>query len=273
MNHTPARPSLRLAPLPSLAVLLVLFGLGLWGGGALERSLDLLAWNRAVANLVPIAAAVIALAVIGLLPVLRRGAGFGRGLALGWYLPVVGLIFFTLTASTLISQGGAFSAPPAQALGAILAEFGTGTFEELFIRAGVLGVLLAGLVRPGKMTARGAVVLSAVIFGLAHAWTIFQQPEELVAIGVQVIYTVFLGILLGAVYVRTGSIWAPIVLHALFNCGSTIGAMFDPQWVQNLSATAAGAPSLGAVLLTLVLMAPAAVIGLVLLRRGRPVQA
>lgn len=73
--------------------------------------------------------------------------------------------------------------------------------EELFFR-GILQNALVNLTQ-----SRGAAIaLAAVTFGVVHA----SQPDTMVAL-------VFLGVLLGYAYERTGSLTVPIAIHAAFN--------------------------------------------------------
>ena len=73
--------------------------------------------------------------------------------------------------------------------------------EEFLFR----GVILANLAPYGK---RGAVIISAVLFGLMH-----QNPY-------QIIYTTAAGIVLGMAYIKTESIWLPTVMHFVNNAYS-----------------------------------------------------
>jgi membrane protease YdiL (CAAX protease family) len=78
--------------------------------------------------------------------------------------------------------------------------------EEIFFR-GVLQNFLIGATRRTGL----AIVLSGAAFALVH----FSQPHALPAL-------FFLGILLGAAYVRTGRLIVPIVIHAVFNLKTLI---------------------------------------------------
>jgi membrane protease YdiL (CAAX protease family) len=78
--------------------------------------------------------------------------------------------------------------------------------EELFFR----GILQSGLVNVLKRRWL-AVVLSAAVFGVVHAGGP-ENPQPHVVLPLTV-----LGVLLGVLYLKTGSLVAPITLHALFN--------------------------------------------------------
>jgi len=78
--------------------------------------------------------------------------------------------------------------------------------EEAFFR----GILQNSLRR--SIGRAGAIVLTSLAFGIAHAGGQTQAVPALVA----------LGVLLGWAYVRTGSLLAPVLAHALFNLKTLI---------------------------------------------------
>jgi len=92
---------------------------------------------------------------------------------------------------------------------AILAPIG----EEILFR-GILQTGVASLLGWGKPTNRarwGAVGVTAMLFGMMHTGTPHYIPALML-----------LGVLLGYVYERTGSLWVPIGLHMLFNMKSLL---------------------------------------------------
>lgn len=85
--------------------------------------------------------------------------------------------------------------------------------EETLFR-GILQTGVASLIGWGKPSSRarcGAIVVTAALFGMMHSGTPHFVPA-----------LVLLGVLLGYVYERTGSLWAPIGLHMLFNMKSLL---------------------------------------------------
>ena len=78
--------------------------------------------------------------------------------------------------------------------------FSAGIFEELLFRLG-LPALLFGILGVGPLS----FVIAAVIFGMLH---LYQGP-------LGILFAALLGLVFAALYVLTGSIAAPIVLHAL----------------------------------------------------------
>jgi membrane protease YdiL (CAAX protease family) len=86
-----------------------------------------------------------------------------------------------------------------------------GVCEEFLFR-GFLMLYLTGLV-PG-LPAWGAMVISSVIFGLAH-W--YQGRSGVAGTGV-------LGLFLGLVYLLTGSLYPSMVLHAIIDLNTMLAA-------------------------------------------------
>ncbi|MGH7725486.1 MAG: CPBP family intramembrane glutamic endopeptidase [Candidatus Eiseniibacteriota bacterium] len=90
-----------------------------------------------------------------------------------------------------------------------------GVCEEWFFRGYMLAILtpLLGLV--------WAVVASTLVFGLAHA---YQGPTGIVRTGL-------VGLLMAGLAVFTGSLWAPIVVHALVDWiqGDMVARVLEEQ--------------------------------------------
>ncbi|MFC2017902.1 lysostaphin resistance A-like protein [Chloroflexota bacterium] len=82
-------------------------------------------------------------------------------------------------------------------------------FEETFFR----GFLFAGL-RQSPIGTAGAIALTAIM------WTLLHLQYEVS--GMSVIFT--LGIVLGIVRYKTGSLWTVILIHALWNLFAVLGA-------------------------------------------------
>jgi membrane protease YdiL (CAAX protease family) len=81
--------------------------------------------------------------------------------------------------------------------------------EEVFFR----GILLPAAAR-GMGPARG-LVLQAALFGLVHCWSQWQAWPLAIPLAV-------VGWLAGWLYLRTGSLAAPIVMHATFNAANFV---------------------------------------------------
>lgn len=95
--------------------------------------------------------------------------------------------------------------------------------EELVFRGVLVGWLLARLTHlyPEPTAARLAVIFSAVAFGAAHASNALFGAGGFVV--VQVLAATALGLVFGRLRIRTRSLAAPILLHALVNGINLLG--------------------------------------------------
>lgn len=133
---------------------------------------------------------------------LDPGGGLAIAGAAGGFL-LFAVVLAALFGLGLAGWGGggdtAHVAP--MAVAALFAAVG----EELAIRGGVFRVLEEGL---GSLA---ALVLSAALFGLLHAANPGATPVSTAAIAIEA------GLLLGAAYMATRSLWLPIGLHLGWN--------------------------------------------------------
>jgi membrane protease YdiL (CAAX protease family) len=91
-----------------------------------------------------------------------------------------------------------------------------GIWEEVAYR----GVLIPMLLK--KYNIKISIVISSVIFGFAHSFNIItylliglDPLTALFAVSIQIIYTTLLGLALGYMFTKTGSILPSIILHYL----------------------------------------------------------
>lgn len=113
-----------------------------------------------------------------------------------------------------------------------------GLFEELGFRGALMGVLLR------VTTPRRAVVVQAVAFALAHQSLLRFPP------------TFILGVLMGLLRLRSGSVWPGVVLHGVHNglvaaLAFGVPGLLDPEVVED----ALSGPALWAALTLSLLMA------------------
>jgi len=94
---------------------------------------------------------------------------------------------------------------------------GVGIIEELYIR-GLLLNIIERLFRRSKKATLWAVLLSSALFGLGHVFGMLgSSPLTILS---KVIWTIGLGLYLGAIYKRTNNLWVPIILHIVMDfCG------------------------------------------------------
>ena len=89
--------------------------------------------------------------------------------------------------------------------------------EELYLR-GLLQNIIEILFRKKKNATLFAILTTSVLFGIGHIFGAAGQP--LPTIVCKAIWAAGLGIYFGSVYVKTRSLWVPIILHTVIDlCG------------------------------------------------------
>lgn len=93
---------------------------------------------------------------------------------------------------------------------AFLRAFAPGFGEEVVFR----GLGVANYMRTIKSDSQIKVIfwLSSIVFGLSHANNIFAGGD-MFAVAIQTIYAIGVGMLFGAVYLRTGNLWPTMLGH------------------------------------------------------------
>lgn len=139
----------------------------------------------------------------------ERGIGFGKGLLVGGYFLFIGVysvIFYVVT-----YEGERTLRPWYLITTFVICMVLVGLAEELLCR----GVLAELLLRRYGATSEGvwkAVIVSGVLFGLAHLTNLFGA--EPVGVLVQCVLAGVMGMAFAAIYFRTGCIWVTVALHA-----------------------------------------------------------
>jgi hypothetical protein len=138
----------------------------------------------------------------------RRGCGFLDGLTVGMY--PLWLLTASLCSSTLYGSLDQFRAPW-QIILFLISMYSVGIAEEMLFRGVVAQTLLEHF---GTSTAGiwKATVLSGVLFGAAHLTNLLNS--EPFGVLIQCISATVLGMLLAAIYFRTGNLWVVIFIHA-----------------------------------------------------------
>lgn len=106
----------------------------------------------------------------------------------------------------------------------VFSVVGVGVREECIFRATIQNILAkkhANSVKGIWITA----IIAALIFGLTHVTNVLFGVDPL-AVLTQVISATCLGLLFGAVYLRSGSIWALILIHTLTDIAGLAGSTF-----------------------------------------------
>ena len=96
-------------------------------------------------------------------------------------------------------------------MGLIVAWAGLG--EELYFRGYVQGVLRT------RHSARYAILMASLLFATRHymQMLLLLPKFPIFAATAWVVMAIPVGIVLGIIYEKTGSLWLPVVIHYLFN--------------------------------------------------------
>ena len=102
---------------------------------------------------------------------------------------------------------------------------GVGIIEELLFRSQMLQELLNN---KNKLI---SLLYSSLIFGSVHLLNI-SSLSSIPTVLIQVVYTFFLGLLLGIIYIHTNNIILPIIFHVLFNFinDTLVSNLFNLKW-------------------------------------------
>lgn len=179
--------------------------------------------GQVLVRLVPFAVALALLVASGREGLLARTSGLGRGLACGAFLIAFSTLTVAVDASRVVEGDG--SVPALGVAAAFVVNYLlVGLGEETLGRAVVAETLLEhfGQERRGILAACG---VSGIIFGLMHLVNLAYQPAASVA--AQVVSAAFAGVLLAAIYFRSGNIWATVILHALYDMAGSLSSLLQ----------------------------------------------
>lgn len=149
-----------------------------------------------------------------------RDLGLDRGLVRGVVVLLVGYIAIQLglaVAAGELAQGRALRAPVGLVVGSVVAQvFGAGFVEEIVFR----GLLFRQLAL--RMHVVLAAALSALVFAVWH----IPQRQSLGLAGLDLVGSIAVvwlgGVFAAWLYLRSGSLYVVIALHALFNEGAPL---------------------------------------------------
>jgi membrane protease YdiL (CAAX protease family) len=116
------------------------------------------------------------------------------------------------------APAASYSLQPSIAAGWLLAMITTGLGEETIFRGllvGLLAALMPGRVRLGRFEISTAGVLVALLFGVAHYQSFFQDPLSLAI--AQQLYAFVWGLVYVWLMEKSDSLLAPIVAHGVGN--------------------------------------------------------
>jgi membrane protease YdiL (CAAX protease family) len=185
----------------------------------------------------------------------------GQGFLLGWFNIVfaIGAFFFTFMS---FPENSLIAPNPVHLLTIVFHQFlGTGPFEEILVRGLILKILLLTMGH-SKKGIINACLLSSAIFGVAHIVNIIHGTGIFPVVG-QIIYAAFIGVFYAALFLRTKTLWVPILLHGLTNVSTQIfNAIVSPDIMQSQPD-----PSIIDAFMPVVFALPFLLVGLILLRK------
>lgn len=124
----------------------------------------------------------------------------------------------------LLNLGEIYEHPLLAVVSAGINALISASFEELLCRILALHILINGFVSQGKTRPiLYAVLVSSLLFGLAHLANLLNRPEALGALLGQTLYASFIGVGFAACYLITRSLVPLILIHAAINFMSFMG--------------------------------------------------
>lgn len=171
---------------------------------------------------------------------------FFRGILTGFFL----FIIIALNIPIALESIAQFSAtlPPLSLIVLFITEqIFVGIFEEFLFRGLILNTLLE---KNNHLQYRGMIyslLISSVLFGATHLLNLFDTPELVNSTIAQSVGATFMGVFLGAVYLRSRNIWTVVFFHALVDIETDLPILFIDSSVSS-SSTSADIPFLSLIL-------------------------
>ena len=208
--------------LGSMVLFSLLATIGLAAAGADFDTMDGYLFGS-VQEAVGLAVALLLLARTGRLDLLhRRGCGFLNGMLVGMY-PLF-FIGYTTVGTLAFDRPDTPLLPLPRILTFMLNMILVGVAEELVFRGIIAQTLLEryGTARAGVWK---ACLVSGVLFGAAHLSNLLGS--EACGVLMQCVFAASLGVMLAAIYFRTGNLWVTVFLHSAMDIAAMlIGGLY-----------------------------------------------
>jgi membrane protease YdiL (CAAX protease family) len=157
--------------------------------------------------------------VVLLLAVMSKIGGlkfFGIERGSSWWFLVPGLPFLFLTAAVFFDPNAAFGLSTPATVGWILVSLFVGIGEESVFR----GILWRAFEARGILV---TAIATSALFGAVHLIGLFTDiPWQIITS--QAVFAFGVGMMFAAVRLVSGSLLAPIILHAVFDAGAIVAA-------------------------------------------------
>lgn len=172
------------------------------------------------------------LKVVGKTDVLsQKGCGIGKGLIIGVFPLAINV--FSGVVQLIGFSGKRILQPYLFVIFFILSVFLIGIAEELMFR-GFIATLMIEKFGTGKRGIWRAAIVSAILFGCAHLSNLFSSAP--VGVLIQVIAAATGGLLLTAVYFRSGNIWVVAIMHSCTDlAGGLISGLYGIKLTDTIS--------------------------------------
>ena len=161
----------------------------------------------------------------------KRGIGFGKGLIVGGYFLFIGV--YSAIVYMVMYEGERTLRPWYLIAVFVICMVLVGITEEFLCR----GVLAELLLRHYGATKEGvwrAVIVSGVLFGLAHLSNLIGA--EPVGVLVQCVIAAMMGMAFAAIYFRTGCIWVTVFLHTFVDiCAGITSGLYTGEIAETIS--------------------------------------
>jgi membrane protease YdiL (CAAX protease family) len=152
---------------------------------------------------------------------LYEKAGFSLKIKNMWLVWPI-LIFILLNASDMLTGEIKIDITrPLVILAYLLVYLSTGFFEEILCR----GLVFSLLINKWGRKRRGcymAMIISSIVFGMAHFIHYFLGDASLIATIAQTIYATFIGVFFVACVIRNHSIYPAIILHGILDIAGSL---------------------------------------------------
>ena len=186
-----------------------------------------------------------------------------------YYSPIIAyIIFFTLGFNDSLRMSGLTLYSRKISLYGMANLFGA-LFEEVLFRGFILGVLLYKY-NDSKHGILKSVIISSLLFGLAHISNIWSQSYEMSTRSIinQVYGATCLGVMFSAIYLKTRSIIILSILHAMSNFFAGIEELVDSEnLIESASRNRTLIEIIASNVLTIFVFGFPFIIGLYILRR------
>lgn len=155
---------------------------------------------------------------------IKKG-NFFQGLIIGGFMILATLN--NLAASMLAVSDYPSVMPSVYLIFAVIIEqIFIGVFEEFLFRGLILNIILKKMQEHSFKSKMTAVVISSVLFGVVHLLNLFSAPQLINETIDQVFYAAFIGVFLGALYLRSHNIWVVVFYHAIYDMASELPVIF-----------------------------------------------